>query len=141
MIGLVLVKGRAWREGDRVEVDWWQRFKGDCLGLFCGTREEFELFFTTMNNVDKDINFTCELDLNKNKVVYLDVIIWIDENSFLQTDLYTKPNSKIALLLPSSAHKPSVTPSSVYSLILRVNRICSTDKAAEKRYKERQIGK
>jgi hypothetical protein len=67
----VWVKGRAWREGDRVEVDWWQRFKDDCLGLFCGTREEFELFFTTMNNVDKDINFTCEVDLNKNKVVYL----------------------------------------------------------------------
>ena len=89
-----------------------------------------------MNNVDKDIKFTCETNWEENKVVYLDMIIWIDEEGFIQTDLYTKPNSKNALLLPSSAHKPSVTRSSVYSLALRVNRICSIPVLAEQRYKE-----
>ena len=60
--------------------------------------------------------------------------ISINEAGYLETDLYT--NAKNSLLLPSSSHRPSTTTSSVYSLALRINRICSTAKAAEKRYVE-----
>ena len=52
---------------------------------------------------------------------------------YLQTDLYTKPNAKNGLLLPSSAHKTSVTKSSVYSLALRIIRICSQEEDKDKR--------
>ena len=62
--------------------------------------------------------------------------ITLNEIGYLETDLYTKPNSKNSLLLPSSAHRPSTTKSSVYSLALRINRICSTPEAADKRYRE-----
>ena len=60
--------------------------------------------------------------------------ISINEAGYLETDLYT--NAKNSLLLPSSSHRPSTTTSSVYSLALRINRICSTAKAAEQRYVE-----
>ena len=89
-----------------------------------------------MNSVDRDIQFTSEINWEENKVVFLDLVITIDSEGYLQTDLHTKPNAKNTLLLPSSCHKPSVTRASVYSLALRINRICSSEEAAEKRYEE-----
>ena len=89
-----------------------------------------------MNSVDRDIKFTSEINWEENKVVFLDLIISIDDEGFLQTDLFTKPNAKNTLLLPSSSHNPSVVRSSVYSLGLRITRICSSQETAEKRYKE-----
>ena len=61
-------------------------------------------FVQTMNSVDGDIKFTSEINWDENTVVFLDLTISIDENGYLQTDLYTKPNAKNGLLLPSSAH-------------------------------------
>ena len=89
-----------------------------------------------MNSIDKDIQFTSEIDWKENKVMFLDLEITIDSDGYLQTDLYIKPNAKNTLLLPSSCHKPSVTRASVYSLALRITRICSKEAAAEKRYQE-----
>ena len=127
---------KTWKDGAGTEIDWWNRFRDDCLGLWRGSREEFLSFVTTMNQVDKDIKFTSEINWTENKVVFLDLTISINEAGYLETDLYTKPNAKNALLLPSSAHRPSTTKSSVYSLALRINRICSTAKAADQRYIE-----
>ena len=130
-------KGVAWRKGDVAEVDkWGGRFRDDCLGLFRGSKQEFNGFVATMNLVDGDLQFTSEINCEENKVVFLDFEITIDSDGFLQTDFHTKPNAKNTLLLPSSIHKPSVTRSSVYSLALRINRICSSSEGAEKRYDE-----
>ena len=46
------VKGREWKEGDRVEVGEWSRFRDDCIGLWRGTRTEFNRFISFMNSVD-----------------------------------------------------------------------------------------
>ncbi len=110
------MRGNEWRRGDRAEVDWWSRFRDDCLGLWWGTKAEFQGFVTTMNSVDNDISFTSEINWEENRVVFLDLTITIDAQGFLQTDLYTKPNAKNSLLLPSSCHRLTVTRSSVYSL-------------------------
>ena len=121
---------------ERAVVDWWNRFRDDCLGLWSGSRIELIEFLQTMNSVDGDIKFTSEINWDENKLVFLDLTITIDENGYLQTDLYTKPNAKNGLLLPSSAHKPSVTRSSVYSLALRIIRICSQEEDKDKRLEE-----
>ena len=47
-----------------------------------------------------------------------------------------KPNTLNQLLLPTSAHPPSVTKSSVYSLAIRLRRICCTDELFELRANE-----
>ena len=70
------------------------------------------------------------------ELVFLDLVISINKDGFLQTDLHTKPNTKNSLLLPSSCHPPAVTRGSVYGLVLRVNRNCSTQEAADLRYEE-----
>ena len=55
--------------------------------------------------------------------------ITIGEHNCLHTTLYIKPNTKNQLLLLSSAHPPSVTRSSAYSLFLRLKGICSDEEA------------
>ena len=130
-------KGGEWKKGDVAEVDkWGGRFRDDCLGLFRGTKLEFNGFVACMNSVDTDIQFTSEIDWEENRVIFLDLIISIDSRGFLQTDLHIKPNAKNTLLLPSSCHRPSVVRSSVYSLALRITRICSSKEAADRRYEE-----
>ena len=86
-----------------------------------------------MNSVDPAIKFTAEVDFERNTVNFLDVVISIDEQGYLRTDLYTKPNTLNQLLLPKSAHPPSVTRGSVYSLAIRLRCICCTEELFELR--------
>merc|ERR1719234_1559349 len=123
----VAEKGLQWRQGDRAEVGWFWRYRDDCLGLFRGTRPDFLSFLATLNDVDPAIRFTEEGF--GHAVNFLDVRITIREDNCLHTTLYTKPNTKNQLLLPSSAHPPFVTRSSAYSLFLRLRRICSDEES------------
>ena len=93
-------------------------------------------FVDMMNSVDRDIKFTIEINWEDSKIFFMDLTISIDKNGYLQTNLYTKPNAKNCLLLPSSTHKPSVTKSSVYSLAVRIVRICSQEEVRDKRLEE-----
>lgn len=126
-------KGRKWKKRDRAEVDWWHRFRDDCLGLFRGTQADFKIFLETMNGVDPAIQFTSEINFERNTVNFLDVQITINEQGYLTTDLYEKPNTLNQLLKPTSAHPSSVTRGSVYSLAIRLRRICCTDELFELR--------
>ena len=130
------VRGLEWQEGDRAEADWQHRYRDDCIGLFRGTQLEFPGLLAAMNSVDPDIQFTSEIDWEENKLVFLDTVITIDGEGYLRTDLHIKPNAKNKLLHPSSAHPSSVTRSSVYSLALRIRRICSSEEATERRFEE-----
>ena len=129
-------KGRQWRLGDRAEVDFWRRFRDDCLGLWRGTEAEFRMFIATLNSVDPNIKFTYEIDFAENKVAFLDTMISIEGDGFLQTNIYHKPNTVNQLLSPRSAHPSFVTRGSVYSLALRLRRICSKEEWFEKAVKE-----
>jgi hypothetical protein len=53
------------------------------------------------------------------------MIIWIDEDGFIQTDLYKKAGRKNQYLLPSSAHPKHTTKGIPFSLAYRLIRICS----------------
>ena len=130
------IKGINWRKGDRAEVDWWHRFRDDIKGLFRGTLEEFQEFLDNMNSIDPCIKFTSDFDYENNSVNFLDTTIAINAEGYLTTDLYVKPNTLNQLLSPRSAHPPSVTRSSVYSLALRIRRICSSDERFEVRADE-----
>ena len=129
------VKGREWREDERAKVDWWSRFWDDCLALWRGTQAEVPSFVAAMNSVDQDIKYTSGINWDDNSVVFLDLTITFDDHGFLQTNLYRKLNANNSLLLPSSCHRPTFTRSLVYSLVLRIRRICSTEAAAEEPFK------
>ena len=109
------------REQRRKAVVWFKRFRDDVIGIFRGSRELFKVFFDTLNKVDPSISFTFKLDEGEG-VNFLDLMVTIDDQGFLQTDIYYKLNVKNQLLLPSSCHPQRTTRNSVYSLGLRIRR-------------------
>ena len=129
-------KGLDWKIGDRAEVEEFHRFEDDCIGLFRGTEAEFTAFVATMNDVDEAIKFTSEIDFVNNKVNFLDTTVHLTKEGLFTTDLYVKPNTLNQYLSPMSAHPGSVTRASVYSLALRLRRICSEEDFFEARVKE-----
>ena len=118
------------------KVHWFKRFRDDCLGLFMGTEQEFCQLLNIMNEVDPSIKLTAELDTESKGVIFLDLRVSIDSDGFIQTTLYEKPNQKNVLLLPTSCHPPSTTRGSVFSLALRIKRICSDDVQTELEFKK-----
>ena len=85
------------------------------------------MFLGTLNSIDPNIWFIFKIDFVENKVAFFDTMISIDSDGFLQTDIYYKPNTVNQLLSPRSAHPSFVTRGSVYSLALRLRRICSKE--------------
>ena len=73
------------------------------MGLFRGTQAEFPDFLDVMNSVDKDIRFTSEINWTENKVVFLDLIITIDQYGYLQTDSSLSQMPKIHSYFPLAA--------------------------------------
>ena len=113
---------KIWSKKPRGQIPWISRFRDDIIGLFRGNQQQFEEFKRVMCEVDEEIKFTGDIDVENKGVVYLDLVISLDTEGFIQTTLHRKPNTVNQLLLPSSAHPPHVTRSTVYSLGLRVKR-------------------
>ena len=55
----------------------------------------------------------------------MDIRIFVDEEGYIQTDLYVKPNSKNNYLMPSSSHPSHIFRNIPYFLAHRLVRICS----------------
>ena len=62
--------------------------------------------------------------------------IFINEQGYIETDLFTKPNLKNQLLLPYSAHPKFISKNIVFSLAVRVVRIVSDPEQREIRFQE-----
>lgn len=78
-----------------------------------------------MNSFHSMLKFKANYHFVTRKVEFLDTVISISEDGFLQTTLFTKPGKKCNYLLPSSCHPSHVTKNIPYSLALRLKRICS----------------
>ena len=114
----------------------WKRFIDDILLLFTGTYEELEELFEFLNNFHPTMKFDQpQFDKNNNSTEFLDMKIKIVGNRIV-TDLYRKVTDKSTALLPSSAHPGHIIPNIVYSMALRLLRICSTEECFQLRLKE-----
>ena len=119
---------QAWLEhAHQFNLEDWLRFIDDIWFWWTGTEEELLQFIDFMNNFHPTIKFTCEYDFQTRSVNFLDMKIYVDSDGYIQTDLYTKPNTKCQYLLPSSNHPSHVTKNIPYSLAFRLRRICSTE--------------
>ena len=104
--------------------DDWLRFIDDCLFWWCGTPGDLLIFIHFVNNFHPDIKFTCEYDFSTRSVEFLDLVISVDEDGFIQTDLHIKPNAKNSYLLPTSNHPSHICRNIPYSLAFRIKRNC-----------------
>ena len=64
------------------------------------------------------------------------MVIWVDDQGYIQTDLHTKVNSKNTYLLPKSNHPSHICKNIPYSLAYRVRRNCSKPDLFEVRLSE-----
>ena len=120
---------------DCVPDEWW-RFIDDCLFWWSGTPGELLIFINFVNTIHPDIKFTSEYNFQTRSVVFMDLVIQVDEHGYIQTDIHTKPNSKNTYLLPQSNHPSHICSNIPYSLAYRVKRNCSKAELVEQRLDE-----
>ena len=65
----------------------YRRYIDDGFFLWDGTEEELKEFIQHCNSFHPTIKFTFEYSFETKSVNFLDTIIWIDEDGFIQTDL------------------------------------------------------
>ena len=87
---------------------------------------------TSIRNEPKEEKCNCE---EKFEIPFWDVSCSI-QNGKIKTDLYTKDTDKNQYLLPSSCHPKQTTKAILFSLALRIVRVCSSPKDRDKRLME-----
>ena len=78
-----------------------------------------------MNNQHPHFKFACQSDFETKSVAFLDLMISIDEDGYIQTTLYTKPNVRNGLLKWGSCHPGHCTKNIPKNIMHRVVRNCS----------------
>ena len=120
-----------WRLRGGVQPRMWKRYINDIKFLWTGSEAELKEFVKHLNNFHPTIKFKCKNGSNYNfetrSVDFLDTTMWIDQNGFIQTTLYTKPSRVVQYLLPSSSHPSHITKNIPYSLAYRLRRIESVE--------------
>jgi peptide-methionine (R)-S-oxide reductase len=105
----------------------WKRYIDDIFMLWHGTKQELIQFISFLNSFHPTIKFKCiegeHFNFETRSVDFLDTTIFIDDDGFIQTTLYSKPNKKIQYLLPSSCHPGHISKNIPYSLAYRLRRI------------------
>jgi hypothetical protein len=69
-------------------------------------------------------------------VVFIDLLIWVDKQGIIQTNIHTKEKSKNTYLLPGSNHPSHICTNIPYSLAYIVKRNCSKPELCEQRLEE-----
>ena len=79
----------------------WRRYIDDIFFLWRGNKEQLLHFISYLNNFHPTITFKCvegeHFNFETRSVDFLDTTIFIDDDGFLQTKLYTKSNKKYSI--------------------------------------------
>lgn len=88
------------------KIKYWGRYLDDCNGLWKGSREEFNLFFKTINSINNKIQFT--LGEFGRRCVFLDLEASITEENRITFKLYQKKLNRY-LYIPFTSSHPTAT--------------------------------
>ena len=100
----------------------WKRFIDDIHFLWISTSRNLSLFQTLINTRHPTIKYT--FNSSQDNVQFLDIQI-TQNNTQLETKIYSKPTDSHAYLLPTSCHPKHTFTGIPYSQALRVIRNCS----------------
>ena len=106
------------------------RYIDDIILIWTKSENELLRFFEKLNQQHPSIKF--EMKYSKDKIEFLDTLIYKDKNNNIQTTLYKKPTDRQNYIHSKSAHPFSLKKSIAYSQALRLKRICSTTGEYEK---------
>ena len=122
---------RDWQGTGGVQPYMWRRYIDDIKFPWRGSEAELMVLINHLNNFHPTIKFKCKRGSNYNfetkAVDFLDTTIWVDQEGYIQTTLYTKPSRVVQYLLPSSSHPSHITKNIPYSLAYRLRRIESIE--------------
>ncbi|XP_069480952.1 uncharacterized protein [Ambystoma mexicanum] len=104
------------------------RFIDDLFGIWNGSVDELNEFFTYMNTITPRIKFTHKF--SQTSIEFLDVKVYLKDNK-LETTIFTKTTDRNSLLLASSFHPKKTIESIPLSQFLRYRRIISNEEEHE----------
>ena len=110
------------------------RFVHDMSGVWKGTKESFQEWFTILRNASVplySLDFTCEITAVNEYSQFLDIKFKF-ENGELTTDIFRKPTDANRYLEFSSNHPRHTFSSVVYSQGIRYQRIINNDSLLSK---------
>ena len=114
----------------------WKRFIDDVLFFWRGSEENLLKFVAHLNASHPTIKFEIKpgesYNFNTRAINFLDLTIWIDEQGYIQTTLYSKPCRMVSYLLPSSSHPSHITKNIPYSLAYTLRRIESVPESLQR---------
>jgi len=99
------------------------RYIDDIFGVFQGTEEDLQGYHKGLNTLHPDLKFT--LEFNAQKLPFLDTLVYVDKEGFLQTTVYHKPSNTHQYLHFQSSHHPNLKKSLPFSQGIRIKRIVS----------------
>ena len=114
----------------------WRRYIDDIIFIWESSEQELLAFIDHLNSQHDLIKFKCTYNISTRSVPFLDMMVSIDNNNMIQTDLYKKDTAVVQYLLPSSCHPHHITANIPYSLAYRLLRICSMPEQFQQRLEE-----
>ena len=106
------------------------RYIDDIILIRAKSENELLTFFEKLNQQHPPIKF--EMKYSKDKIEFLDALIYKDKNNYIQATLYKNPTDHQNYIHSKSAHPFSLKKSIAYNQALRLKRICSTTGEYEK---------
>ncbi|XP_069483860.1 uncharacterized protein [Ambystoma mexicanum] len=100
----------------------WKRYIDDIIFIWEGLENELLEFFSWLNQIDTNIQFT--LEYSKNQVIFLDLIIKHQDGE-LKCCLHRKPSARNTLLHYTSDHPRHLKDNLPYGQYLRIRRNCT----------------
>ena len=100
------------------------RFFDDIFMVWTKSENELKSFINEINKKHHSIKF--DFRFSKEKIEFLDTLVYKDHNNRLQTTFYKKPTDCQNFLQAKSAHPLSLKKSISYGQALRIKRVCST---------------
>ena len=103
----------------------WKRYIDDCGGVFVG-RENFASFFETLENKFGEFGLKLTHEVSKEKLVLLDIEVYIDGNQF-NTKEHRKETASNSYIKFGSSHPSHCFKGIIKSQMYRLRRLCSKD--------------
>lgn len=104
------------------KIIYYGRYIDDVLLLWDGSEAELVSFHTYLNGINKNIKLSLEYD--KQRISFLDLEIYKDNEGLLHSTIYRKPTSRNTILHAKSFHPRHLKDNIPYGQFQRLKRIC-----------------
>ena len=120
------------------QIKLWKRFIDDCIGIWKGSKWQFDAFVKKLNAATRryGIHFPLSEIQFGDLVNFLDVTFYLGENNIIHYRSYTKPTDAKRYLRPQSFH-----PKNVFKAVPFSQMISTLERNSEESWKDKEMKK